>query len=67
MEDVVRENYLRPKNTLTWSGLPNLLWGVNRERGMAFLFATQVEPWADRKALEVAARFETAVWRHLRA
>jgi hypothetical protein len=66
-EDVVRDDYLRPKGTLSWSGLPALLWGINREKGLAFFWATQVVPWADRRSFEVAARFETAVWRNLKA
>jgi CubicO group peptidase (beta-lactamase class C family) len=72
MEDVDRnkgvegKEYFKPKHTLSWSGLPNLLWSVNRERGMALFFATQVLPWADRKTWDLAARFETAVWRNLK-
>lgn len=66
-EDVVRDNYFRPAGTLSWSGLPNLAWSVNRERGLATFFATQVSPWADRKTWDVVARFETAVWRNLSA
>lgn len=61
-EDVTRENYFRPAGTLSWSGLPNLSWSINRKRGLATFFATQVSPWADRKTWEVIARFETAVW-----
>jgi CubicO group peptidase (beta-lactamase class C family) len=67
MEDVNRENYFKPKGTLSWSGLPNLQWSVNRERGLALFFATQVLPWADRKTFDLVARFETAVWRNLKA
>ncbi|KAI4627907.1 hypothetical protein J4E89_001274 [Alternaria sp. Ai002NY15] len=67
MEDVDRENYFKPKGTLCWSGLPNLQWSVNRERGIALFFATQVSPWADRKTFDLVARFETAVWRNLKA
>ncbi|KAF1937935.1 beta-lactamase/transpeptidase-like protein [Clathrospora elynae] len=66
MEDVKRENYFKPKNTLSWTGLPNLLWSINRERGMALFFAQHVSPWADRKAFDLVARFETAVWRNLK-
>ena len=66
-EDVKRENYYRPANTLSWSGLPNLAWSINRERGLATFFATQVSPWADRKTWDVVARFETAVWTNLSA
>ena len=67
MEDVDRENYFKPKGSLSWTGLPNLLWTVNRERGLALFFAMQVLPWADRKAFDLIARFETAVWRNLRS
>ncbi|KZM22428.1 uncharacterized protein EKO05_0000058 [Ascochyta rabiei] len=66
-KDVNRENYFRPAETLSWSGLPNLAWSVNRERGLATFFATQVAPWADRKTWDVIARFETATWRNLSA
>lgn len=64
-QDVRRENYFRPAGTLSWSGIPNLSWGINRDRGLATFFATQVLPWADRKTWDVVARFETAVWTHL--
>lgn len=66
-KDVKREEYFRPAGTLSWSGLPNLSWGINRERGLATFFATQVSPWADRKTWDVVARFETAVWKSLSA
>jgi CubicO group peptidase (beta-lactamase class C family) len=66
MEDVQRENYFKPKGTLSWTGLPNLLWSVNRERGMALFISMQTLPWADRKSFDLIARFETAVWRELK-
>lgn len=66
-DDVAREDYFKPAGTLSWSGLPNLSWTVNRERGLATFFATQVSPWADRKTWSTIARFETAVWRNLSA
>jgi CubicO group peptidase (beta-lactamase class C family) len=66
MEDVQRENYFKPKGTMTWTGLPNLLWSINREKGLALFFAAQVLPWADRKTFDLIARFETAVWRNLK-
>jgi CubicO group peptidase (beta-lactamase class C family) len=67
MDDVKRTNYFQPKGTLSWTGLPNLKWSVNRERGLATFFATQVAPWADRKTFDLIARFETAVWQNLTA
>jgi CubicO group peptidase (beta-lactamase class C family) len=67
MEDVKRDVYFKPKGTLSWTGLPNLLWSVNRERGLALMVAMQTLPWADRKSFDLVARFETAVWRNLKA
>lgn len=66
-ENVNRETYFRPAGTLSWSGLPNLAWSINRERGLATFFATQVSPWADRKTWDIIARFETAVWQSFQA
>lgn len=59
--DIVRKNYFKPKGTLSWSGMPNLAWNVNRERGLATFFATQVMPWNDEKSQELGAAFETAI------
>lgn len=64
-EDVCRDEYYKPKDTLSWTGLPNLAWSVNREKGKALFFAQQVLPWADRGAMSAVARFEDAVWRGL--
>lgn len=63
-EDIEREDYFKPKNTLTWSGMPNLLWSINRDKGIALFFATQVIPWGDSKCWALAQAFETAVWRN---
>lgn len=63
-EDVQRDHYLKPKGTLSWTGLPNILWSVNRERGLALFIVLQILPWADRKSFDLVARFETAVWRN---
>jgi CubicO group peptidase (beta-lactamase class C family) len=67
LEDVSRESYFKPKGTMSWTGLPNLLWSVNRERGLALFISMQTLPWADRMSFDLVARFETAVWRNLRA
>ncbi|KAF2867507.1 beta-lactamase/transpeptidase-like protein [Massariosphaeria phaeospora] len=65
MEDVDRKDYFKPKGTLTWSGMLNLMWSVNRERGLALFYATQVLPWNDAKTFKLASDFETAVWREI--
>ncbi|PSN72458.1 beta-lactamase class C and other penicillin binding protein [Corynespora cassiicola Philippines] len=63
LKDTETEDYYKPKGTLGWSGMPNLQWCLNREKGLAFMFATQVLPWADPKPWELARVFENAVWR----
>ncbi|KAH7112811.1 beta-lactamase class C [Dendryphion nanum] len=62
-EDIDRDGYYKPKGSLTWSGMPNLLWSINREKGIALFFATQVFPWGDPKSWDLACKFETAVWK----
>ncbi|PVI05444.1 beta-lactamase [Periconia macrospinosa] len=61
--DVEREDYLIRKGTLRWSGMLNLHWGANKERGVGYMFATQILPWNDDVSQDLAAEFETAVWR----
>ncbi|KAK0719327.1 beta-lactamase/transpeptidase-like protein [Lasiosphaeris hirsuta] len=34
-----------PVGTVTWEGMPNVLWAANRERGLAMFFATQLVRW----------------------
>jgi CubicO group peptidase (beta-lactamase class C family) len=63
--DIVREGYFKPKGTLTWSGMCNSVWNVNREKGLATFFATQMLPFNDEKTILLASTFETAVWRTL--
>ena len=63
-EDVRRDHYFKPKGTVSWTGLPNILWSVNRQRGLALFIVLQTLPWADRKSFDLVARFETAVWRN---
>ncbi|KAF1966681.1 beta-lactamase/transpeptidase-like protein [Bimuria novae-zelandiae CBS 107.79] len=62
--DVVREEskYFKPKGTLGWHGMANLQWNANREKGLAYLFATQVIPWGDEKNQNLIKEFDTAVW-----
>lgn len=44
-------------------GMPNLSWFLNRERGIAAVFATQVNPPLDRRFYSLAHRFFEEVWR----
>lgn len=43
-------------------GMPNLSWFLNRERGIAAVFATQVNPPLDRRCYRLAHRFFDEVW-----
>lgn len=62
--DVMRsdgQGIRRSKGTLTWSGLPNLQWVIDRDAGIALFYATQLIPPGDKLAAEVFRRFEEAV------
>ncbi|OCL05447.1 beta-lactamase/transpeptidase-like protein [Glonium stellatum] len=65
LDDIETPNYYKPKGTLTWSGLPNLVWAVNREKGLALFYATQIVPWGDEKSHTLTHAFETAAWKNL--
>ncbi|KAG8165417.1 hypothetical protein KVR01_005692 [Diaporthe batatas] len=51
-----------PKGTVTWEGMPNVLWAMNRERGLATFFATQLIPVGDKLANELALEFMSGAW-----
>lgn len=51
-----------PPGTLTWNGMPNLIWAMNRERGVASLFATQLLPVDDEKAVDHMIEFLKCAW-----
>ncbi|KAJ6508013.1 hypothetical protein C8R47DRAFT_1209023 [Mycena vitilis] len=40
-----------PAGTLTWNGMPNVVWAMHRQRGVAMVFATQLVPVDDEKLL----------------
>lgn len=51
-----------PRGTVTWEGMPNVLWAVNREKGLAMVFATQLLPVGDRTANDLALEFMSSAW-----
>ena len=63
--DVRREDdgYFKPGGTLGWHGMANLQWNSNREKGLAYLFATQVIPWGDPTTQKLIGEFDRAVWK----
>ena len=65
IKDIEYEGYFKPQGTMTWDGKPNLHWSINRRRGLALMFATQVLPSGDAKMQTLSRVFETAAWRNL--
>ncbi|KAJ7679076.1 beta-lactamase family protein, partial [Mycena polygramma] len=51
-----------PPGTVTWNGMPNVVWAMNRERGVGMLFATQLVPVDDEKAVAVMMEFLRGAW-----
>jgi CubicO group peptidase (beta-lactamase class C family) len=55
----------RSAGSLSWAGLANSYYWIDPQRGVAGVFATQLLPFADEKALGACAGFEAAVYRSL--
>jgi CubicO group peptidase (beta-lactamase class C family) len=46
-----------PPGTVTWNGMPNVVWAMHREKGLAMLFATQLLPVDDKKTVFLIMEF----------
>jgi CubicO group peptidase (beta-lactamase class C family) len=57
----------RSAGSLTWAGLANSYFWIDPKRGVAGVYATQLLPFNDAKAVEAFAGFESAVYRTLPA
>lgn len=55
----------RKKGTLTWSGLANLLWTVDREAGLATFWASNVVPFGDVRSAVWQGEFERVMYERL--
>ncbi|KAF7952358.1 uncharacterized protein EAE97_001855 [Botrytis byssoidea] len=53
----------KKKGTLTWSGMPNLLWSIDRESGLACFYASNVLPFGDPKSHEMQQLFERQMYK----
>ncbi|CAH0035967.1 unnamed protein product [Clonostachys rhizophaga] len=53
----------RRKNTVHWSGLPNLIWYIDRESGVTATFFTQLLPVGDRPARQIWLDIEEALYK----
>lgn len=51
-----------PPGTVTWEGMPNVMWAINREWGLATFFATQIYPPGDESANDLALEFMRSAW-----
>lgn len=55
----------RPAGSLAWAGLANLYYWIDRQNGIAGMWAAQVLPFADRASLDGYLEFEAAAYRTL--
>lgn len=53
-----------PAGTVTWNGMPNVIWTMNRQKGLGMIFATQLLPVDDKKTMELAMTFFREAWAH---
>src|SRR5215475_5243303 len=52
----------RSAGSLAWAGLANTYYWIDQKKGVGGVYATQVLPFADKKALPLFYAFETAVY-----
>ncbi|KAL2071822.1 hypothetical protein VTL71DRAFT_13057 [Oculimacula yallundae] len=53
----------RNKGTMAWSGLPNLLWSIDKEKRLNLMYASNVLPFGDYKSGEMQRLFETEMYK----
>lgn len=53
----------RKDGSMSWGGLPNLSWVIDRETGIAFFYASQLLPPADPVSKAAIERFEYAIYK----
>lgn len=51
-----------PPGTVTWDGMPNVIWAMNKGKGIGMVFATQLLPVGDVKTMELAMEFFRDAW-----
>lgn len=51
-----------PKGAVTWEGMANVIWAMNRDKGLGMCFATQLIPVEDEKAKELSVTFMREAW-----
>ncbi|RFU25797.1 hypothetical protein B7463_g10540, partial [Scytalidium lignicola] len=52
----------RRAGTMSWGGLPNLSWVIDRVSGIAFFYGSQLLPAGDKASKEILGLFEKAIY-----
>jgi CubicO group peptidase (beta-lactamase class C family) len=58
-----KDTEILPAGSLSWGGLPNLKWFLNRDLGVAAMYATQILPYGDALSIELSNKFFVEVLR----
>jgi CubicO group peptidase (beta-lactamase class C family) len=53
-----------PAGTVTWNAFPNVVWTLNRRKGLGMVFATQLAPVDDEKTVDLMMTFFREAWRN---
>ena len=65
IEEELPLSYMPPE-TVTWNGMPNVVWAMNREKRVAMVFATQLLPVDDETTVDLAMSFFREAWEDVR-
>lgn len=57
----------RKRGSISWDGLPSLMWWIDRESGIAATFSTQLCPVLHSEAQKLLIELETALYRMVEA
>ena len=60
---ITNDTDILPGGSLSWGGLPNLKWFINRDLGLGAIYATQILPHGDEKSIELSNEFFREVLR----
>ncbi|KAL7624311.1 hypothetical protein AAE478_005872 [Parahypoxylon ruwenzoriense] len=52
----------RKAGTMSWGGLPNLIWWIDREAGLCGAYFSNLVPMGDARVVELEAAFERVVY-----